>query len=155
MFFEPTVLTDCTQDMDVMRKEIFGPVVPIMRVATEDEAVRLANDSHLGLLAYVFTRDRERGKRIAERIEAGTVMINDVLNTYACPETPWGGVKQSGIGRTHSEATGCATSARPATSTTTASRSAREVWWYPYKDGTFRALLRGARLLFGKRPWQR
>ena len=102
MFFEPTVLTGCTQDMDVMRKEIFGPVIPIMRVQSEEEAVRHANDSHLGLLAYVFTRDRERGKRLAERIEAGTVMINDVLNTYACPETPWGGVKHSGIGRTHS-----------------------------------------------------
>src|SRR2546429_7328157 len=87
LFFEPTVLTGCTQDMDVMRKEIFGPVIPIMRVADEDEAVRLANDSQLGLLAYVFTRDRDKGKRLAERIEAGTVMINDVLATYGCPET--------------------------------------------------------------------
>src|SRR5439155_5963580 len=100
--YEPTVLTECRQEMDVMRKETFGPVLPIMRVRTDEEAVRLANDSHLGLLAYVFTRDRKKGKRLAERVEAGTVMINDVLNTYACPETPWGGVKQSGIGRTHS-----------------------------------------------------
>ncbi len=81
LFFQPTVLTNCAQDMDVMRKEIFGPVIPIMRVADEEEAIRLANDSHLGLLAYVFTKDRDRGKRIAERVEAGTVMINDVLNT--------------------------------------------------------------------------
>ncbi|HEY5922849.1 MAG TPA: aldehyde dehydrogenase family protein [Kofleriaceae bacterium] len=154
LFFEPTVLTGCKQDMDVMRKEIFGPVIPIMRVQTEDEAVRLANDSHLGLLAYVFTRDRERGKRLAERIEAGTVMINDVLNTYACPETPWGGVKQSGIGRTHS-----ILGLRELCETRHVNHDrvalGREVWWYPYKEGTFRALLRGARLLFGKRPWQR
>jgi len=153
-FFEPTVLTRCTQDMDVMRKEIFGPVIPIMRVKDEEEAVRLANDSHLGLLAYVFTRDRERGKRLAERIEAGTVMINDVLNTYACPETPWGGVKQSGIGRTHS-----VLGLRDLCETHHVNYDrvslGREVWWYPYKEGTFRALLRGARLLFGKRPWQR
>jgi len=153
-FFEPTVLSGCRQDMDVMRKEIFGPVIPIMKVESEDEAVRLANDSHLGLLAYVFTRDRERGRRIAERIEAGTVMVNDVLNTYACPETPWGGVKQSGIGRTHS-----ITGLRDMCETRHINHDrvslAREVWWYPYKDGTFRALLRGARLLFGKRPWQR
>src|ERR1044071_4583920 len=88
--------------MEVMRKEIFGPVIPIARVKSEDEAVELANDSHLGLLAYVFTRDRDRGKRLAERIAAGTVMVNDVLATYGCPETPWGGVKQSGIGPTHS-----------------------------------------------------
>ncbi len=153
-FFEPTVLSGCAQDMDVMRKEIFGPVIPIMRVATEEEAVRLANDSHLGLLAYVFTRDRERGKRLAERIEAGTVMINDVLNTYACPETPWGGVKQSGIGRTHS-----VIGLRDLCETRHVNYDrvafGREVWWYPYKDGTFRALLRGARLLFGKRPWSK
>lgn len=154
MFFEPTVLVNCTQDMDVMRKEIFGPVIPIMKVQNEEEAVRLANDSHLGLLAYVFTRDRERGKRLAERIEAGTVMINDVLNTYACPETPWGGVKHSGIGRTHS-----LLGLRDLCDTRHVNHDrvalGREVWWYPYKEGTFRALLRGARLLFGKRPWSR
>jgi acyl-CoA reductase-like NAD-dependent aldehyde dehydrogenase len=154
LFFEPTVLTGCKQDMDVMRKEIFGPVIPIMRVESEDEAVKLANDSQLGLLAYVFTRDRERGRRLAERIEAGTVMVNDVLNTYACPETPWGGVKQSGIGRTHS-----VIGLREMCETRHVNHDrvalGREVWWYPYKEGTFRALLRGARLLFGKRPWQR
>jgi acyl-CoA reductase-like NAD-dependent aldehyde dehydrogenase len=154
LFFQPTVLTGCAQDMDVMRKEIFGPVIPIMRVADEEEAIRLANDSHLGLLAYVFTKDRERGKRIAERVEAGTVMINDVLNTYACPETPWGGVKQSGIGRTHS-----VHGLRDLCETRHVNHDrismAREVWWYPYKPGTFRALLRGAKLLFGKRFWQR
>src|SRR5262249_20423527 len=73
--FEPTVLLDCKQDMDVVRKEIFGPVLPIVRVRTEDEAVALANDSHLGLLAYIFTRDKKKGARLAERIEAGTVMV--------------------------------------------------------------------------------
>jgi succinate-semialdehyde dehydrogenase/glutarate-semialdehyde dehydrogenase len=154
LFYEPTVLTGCTQDMDVMQKEIFGPVIPIMRVSDEDEAVRLANDSHLGLLAYVFTRDRERGKRIAERIEAGTVMVNDVLNTYACPETPWGGVKHSGIGRTHS-----VWGLRDLCETRHVNHDRlslpREIWWYPYKESTFKALLRGAKLLFGKRPWQR
>ena len=153
-FFQPTVLSGCRQDMDVMQKEIFGPVIPIMRVADEDEAVRLANDSHLGLLAYVFTRDRERGKRLAERIAAGTVMVNDVLATYACPETPWGGVKQSGIGRTHS-----VLGLRDLCETRHVNHDRlampREVWWYPYKPGTFRALLRGAKLLFGKRFWQR
>lgn len=154
LFFQPTVLSSCTQDMEVMRKEIFGPVLPIMRVRDEEEAIKLANDSHLGLLAYVFTRDREKGKRIAERIEAGTVMINDVLNTYGCPETPWGGVKQSGIGRTHS-----VHGLRDLCQTRHVNHDRvavpRELWWYPYKPSTFNALLRGAKLLFGKRPWQR
>jgi succinate-semialdehyde dehydrogenase/glutarate-semialdehyde dehydrogenase len=103
MFFEPTVLVDVKQDMDVMRKEIFGPVLPIMRVRSEDEAMRLANDSHLGLLGYVFTRDKSKGRRLAERMQAGTVMLNDVLATYGAPETPWHGVKQSGVGIAHSD----------------------------------------------------
>jgi acyl-CoA reductase-like NAD-dependent aldehyde dehydrogenase len=153
-FFEPTVLTSCRQDMDVMRKEIFGPVIPIMRVTDDTEAVRLANDSHLGLLAYVFTRDRDHGKRLAERIEAGTVMINDVLNTYGCPETPWGGVKHSGIGRTHS-VIGLRDLCETRHVNYDRLATPREVWWYPYKEGTFKALRRGAKLLFGKRFWQR
>jgi succinate-semialdehyde dehydrogenase/glutarate-semialdehyde dehydrogenase len=153
-FYPPTVLVGCRQDMAVMRQEIFGPVIPVARVADEDEAVRLANDSQLGLLAYVFTRDRTRGKRLAERIAAGTVMVNDVLATYACPETPWGGVKTSGIGRTHS-----AIGLRDLCETRHVNHDRlslpREVWWYPYKDATYRALLRGAKLLFGRRPWSR
>jgi acyl-CoA reductase-like NAD-dependent aldehyde dehydrogenase len=154
LFYEPTVLTGCTQDMGVMREEIFGPVIPIMRVVDEEQAVQLANDSHLGLLAYVFTRDRERGKWLAERIAAGTVMVNDVLATYAAPETPWGGVKQSGIGRTHS-----IHGLRDLCETRHVNYDRvalpREVWWYPYRQATYRALLRGAKLLFGRRPWQR
>lgn len=153
LFFEPTVLTNCRQDMDVMTKEVFGPVIPIMRVSDEEEAVRLANDSQLGLLAYVFTRDRERGKRLAERIAAGTVMVNDVLNTFACPETPWGGVKHSGIGRTHS-INGLRDLCELRHVNYDRVAFGRDAWWYPYKEGTFRAALRAARFLFGKRPWR-
>src|SRR5581483_3901645 len=69
--FQPTVISECRQDMDVMRKEIFGPVMPIMKVRDEEEAVALANDSQLGLAAYVFTDDKQKGRRLAERIEAG------------------------------------------------------------------------------------
>jgi len=102
-FFEPTVLAGCTQDMRVMREEIFGPIIPIMSVNSEDEAIAYANDSHLGLMGYVFTRDRVRGRRVAEQVRAGTVMVNDVLTGYACPEAPFGGVKDSGFGRVHGE----------------------------------------------------
>jgi succinate-semialdehyde dehydrogenase/glutarate-semialdehyde dehydrogenase len=81
-------------------------------------------------------------------------MINDVLATYGCPETPWGGVKQSGIGRTHS-----VHGLRDLCETRHVNHDRlhlpREVWWYPYKSSTFSAMLRGARLLFGKRFWQR
>jgi acyl-CoA reductase-like NAD-dependent aldehyde dehydrogenase len=98
-FFPPTVLTNCNHTMTVMTDEIFGPIVPIMKVTTEEEAVRLSNESHLGLNAYVFSADREHGRRIAERIQAGSVLVNDVLSNGGTVEAPFGGIKQSGFGR--------------------------------------------------------
>ena len=103
-FFKPTVLTNVDHEMDVMREETFGPVLPIMIFKTDDEAVRLANDSIYGLTASVWTREIARGKRLAERIDAGTVTVNEVLYTHAIAQTPWGGVKQSGFGHTHGRA---------------------------------------------------
>src|SRR5205823_2774519 len=79
-FFQPTVLAGCDHTMTVMREEIFGPIVPFMKVSSEEEAVHLANESHLGLNAYVFSADRDHGSRLAERIEAGSVLVNDVLS---------------------------------------------------------------------------
>jgi succinate-semialdehyde dehydrogenase/glutarate-semialdehyde dehydrogenase len=103
-FYPPTVLTGVDHTMPVMREETFGPVLPLMTFKTEAEAVRLANDSVFGLTASVWTRDIARGRRIAEQIEAGTVMVNEVLYTHGIAQTPWGGVKQSGLGRTHGRA---------------------------------------------------
>jgi acyl-CoA reductase-like NAD-dependent aldehyde dehydrogenase len=103
-FFPPTVLTNVDHEMEVMREETFGPVLPIMTFKTDDEAVRLANDSIYGLTASVWTSDIARGRRLAERIDAGTVTVNEVLYTHAVAQTPWGGVKQSGFGRTHGRA---------------------------------------------------
>ena len=100
-FYEPTVLTNVDHSMEVMREETFGPVLPVMTFKTEDEAVRLANDSVYGLTASVWTKNIGRGRRLAERLEAGTVTINEVLYTNAVAQTPWGGVKDSGLGRTH------------------------------------------------------
>ena len=103
-FYPPTVLTNVNHDMDVMREETFGPVLPIMTFRSEDEAVRLANDSDFGLTASVWSNSIPRAQRIAARIDAGTVMINEVLYTHGIAQAPWGGVKQSGIGRTHGRA---------------------------------------------------
>ena len=100
-FYEPTVLANVDHSMEVMREETFGPVLPIMTFQTDDEAVRLANDSIYGLTASVWTKDIARGKRLAEQLDAGTVMVNEVVYTHALAQTPWGGVKQSGFGRTH------------------------------------------------------
>jgi succinate-semialdehyde dehydrogenase/glutarate-semialdehyde dehydrogenase len=90
-FFPPTVLTNVNHEMEVMREETFGPVLPIMTFRTDEEAVRLANDSVYGLAASVWTNDLARGKRIAEKIDAGTVMVNEVLYTH--------GVAQDALGR--------------------------------------------------------
>jgi succinate-semialdehyde dehydrogenase/glutarate-semialdehyde dehydrogenase len=103
LFYRPTVIADCTHDMEVMKAETFGPIVPVMKVKNEEEAIRFANDSHLGLGAYVFTKDRERGTRLAERLEVGAVMVNDVLSMAGMPEMPWGGIKQSGLGIVRSD----------------------------------------------------
>jgi acyl-CoA reductase-like NAD-dependent aldehyde dehydrogenase len=100
-FVQPTVLTAVTHEMAIVRDETFGPMLPIMTFKTDDEAVRLANDSTYGLSAYVFSGSRAHAEKIANQLIAGTVMHNDTLYTHAAPETPWGGVKQSGLGRVH------------------------------------------------------
>lgn len=97
-FFEPTVLVDVEQTMSCVTEETFGPIIPIMKVADEDEAVRLANDSRYGLSASVWTRDKARGHRIARRLDAGAVNINDVIANLFSFALPMGGWKDSGIG---------------------------------------------------------
>jgi acyl-CoA reductase-like NAD-dependent aldehyde dehydrogenase len=101
LFYEPTVLTNVDHQMTIMREETFGPVLPVMTFKTEDEAIKLANDSIYGLTASVWTKNIAKGRRIAERLEAGTVMVNEVVYTHGIAQTPWGGIKDSGYGRTH------------------------------------------------------
>jgi succinate-semialdehyde dehydrogenase/glutarate-semialdehyde dehydrogenase len=96
-FFQPTVLAGVTPAMKVAREETFGPLAPIFRFETEEEAVRLANDTEFGLAAYFFTRDLARAWRVAERLECGMVGINTGL--ISTEVAPFGGVKESGIGR--------------------------------------------------------
>jgi len=87
-FFAPTVLADVTHDMRIMREETFGPVLPIMPFDSDDQAVCLANDSEYGLAASIFTRNSDRGERLARRIHAGTVMVNDVISCFGISEAP-------------------------------------------------------------------
>ena len=101
LFFEPTVISGANNSMRAMQEETFGPTLPIATFRTEEEAINLANDSEFGLTASVWTRDLTKGKRVAEKIEAGTVCVNEVLYTHGIGQTPWGGFKNSGNGRTH------------------------------------------------------
>jgi succinate-semialdehyde dehydrogenase / glutarate-semialdehyde dehydrogenase len=96
-FFSPTVLTDVTPDNDAYREELFGPVAQVYRVSSEDEAVRLANDTPFGLGSYVMTNDEEQARRVADKLDTGMVFINAVGAEGA--ELPFGGVKRSGFGR--------------------------------------------------------
>jgi succinate-semialdehyde dehydrogenase/glutarate-semialdehyde dehydrogenase len=98
LYFEPTVLTNVTHDMKIMREETFGPVVAIMKVRDEEEALRLANDSRYGLNGNVWTRDPARGLELAARIQTGAASVNDMAMSYGINEVPFGGVKESGIG---------------------------------------------------------
>jgi acyl-CoA reductase-like NAD-dependent aldehyde dehydrogenase len=148
-FFEPTVLADCNHTMTAMKEEIFGPVVPMMRVSSDDEAISLSNDSHLGLNAYVFSKSHDRARRIGERIEAGNVVVNDVLSNYATVEAPFGGIKQSGFGRVHGTEGLRDMCHRKHVSYDRVPAPARDPLWFPYTARSFHWLKRGVRLVFG------
>jgi acyl-CoA reductase-like NAD-dependent aldehyde dehydrogenase len=147
-FYAPAVLTGVTPEMRIMREEIFGPVVPIVTVDDEEEAIRLANDSPFGLGASVWTGDRDKGRRIARRIESGMVWINDHMYSHGAMQTPWGGIKESGIGRSHSRYGfyECVNLKHVAWEP----GFARDFWWHPYGDSLGQAMHSAAALLYGR-----
>jgi len=103
LFYEPTVMVDVNHDMELIREETFGPVLPIMCVRDEEEAIRLANDTRYGLNANVWTRDKRKGCEIAARLETGGVCVNEVGMTYGVQDAPFGGRKESGLGQSNGE----------------------------------------------------
>jgi acyl-CoA reductase-like NAD-dependent aldehyde dehydrogenase len=100
-FFAPTLIAGAAAEMAVMREETFGPVLPIMRVADAEEALRVANDSTMGLSGSVWSADTRKALALARRMQAGSVCVNDALVNYFCVEAPLGGIKRSGIGFRH------------------------------------------------------
>jgi acyl-CoA reductase-like NAD-dependent aldehyde dehydrogenase len=147
-FYAPTVLTGVRHDMRIMREEIFGPVLPIVIVDSEDEAVALANDSQFGLGASVWTLDRGRGERFARELEAGMVWINDHMFSHGACQLAWGGVKESGLGRTHSKF-GLYECVNVKLRVWEPSRI-RDPWWHPYDETLGRALRQSAAILYGR-----
>jgi succinate-semialdehyde dehydrogenase/glutarate-semialdehyde dehydrogenase len=132
-FYAPTILADVTHQMQIMQKETFGPVLPIAPFDDDAEAVRLANDSEFGLAASVWTRNSERGEAIARRLEAGTVMVNDVISCFGISEAPHGGLKASGIGRAHGRA-GMEEMVRVKYLDIDRMPRMKKLWWYGYGE---------------------
>jgi succinate-semialdehyde dehydrogenase/glutarate-semialdehyde dehydrogenase len=152
-FYPPTVLADVDHSMAIMREETFGPVLPIMAVDSLDDALRLANDSAYGLTASGWTRSDETARRLQRELQAGIVTINDHLSSFGEPTAPWGGVKWSGIGRTHG-LLGLREMVQPKYVSLDRGRGP-ELWWYPY-DRRFAGLMsQAARALYSTSPLQR
>jgi succinate-semialdehyde dehydrogenase/glutarate-semialdehyde dehydrogenase len=147
-FIAPTVLTGVRPEMRIMQEEIFGPVLPIVTVDGEEEALEQANDSRFGLGSSIWTRDRAKGERMARRVESGMVWINDHSYSHGACQCSWGGVKESGVGRTHSkfgfyECVNIKLVAWEPGLT-------RDFWWQPYDRTLGDAVRASARLVYGR-----
>jgi len=132
-FFAPTVLTGVTPDARVLREETFGPLLPVVKVRDADEAVALANASEFGLSASIWTRDSAKGAALARRLEVGTVSVNDAIIVAGMADVPHGGVKLSGIGRTHGMA-GLEECVRTKATVIDRFPGWRQAWWFGYSS---------------------
>jgi succinate-semialdehyde dehydrogenase/glutarate-semialdehyde dehydrogenase len=147
-FIAPIVLTGVNHEMRIMKEEIFGPVLPVVTVGSEEEALRLANDSDFGLGASVWTTDRAKGERMARRIQSGMVWVNDHSFSHGACQCAWGGVKDSGLGRSHSKFGfyECVNvklfSYEPGWT--------RDFWWQPYDRDLGQAIRSSTQLLYGR-----
>jgi acyl-CoA reductase-like NAD-dependent aldehyde dehydrogenase len=147
-FFEPTVLVDVTHDMTIMTEETFGPVLPIMRVRDEAEALRLANDSLYGLNANVWTRNKHKGAELARALESGNVVVNDCMVSYGITESPFGGVKQSGIGQVNGEI-GLKSYCHAQSIVMDRFGAKTEPMWFPYSGRKLKTVRRMMRIVWG------
>ncbi len=136
-FLPATVLVDVDHSMRVMREESFGPVVGVMKVESMADAVRLANDSDLGLTASVWSQDRVAAEALARQLKAGVVTINDHLMSHGLAETPWGGFKQSGIGRTHGEIGFAEMTQAQCLVHDYMPAVKKNMWWYPHSRSVY------------------
>jgi acyl-CoA reductase-like NAD-dependent aldehyde dehydrogenase len=148
-FYEPTVLVDVDHTMKIMQEETFGPTLPIMKIASAEEGIRLANDSEYGLQASVWTKDLERGEQLARRIQAGSVCVNDVQTNYLALNLPMGGWKSSGIGTRHGSG-GIRKYCKTQSLLVTRFGPKRDLWMFPYTRRSTMLLRRACKAAYGR-----
>lgn len=149
IFFPPALLSNLNSEMKCIKEETFGPLIRTIPVKNWQEAIKLANSSNMGLSASIWTKDLNLAKKIAREVEAGTIWINNLFYSYNATQCPWGGVKESGIGRIHGkfalyEAT------YPKLICIEKRRKKSELWWYPYNDEKLKLMKDGISFIFGK-----
>ncbi len=154
-FLPPTVLTGCDSTMRVMREESFAPIAPLMPFDSIDEGIALANDSSLGLAAYLFTSSSEVAERIAPRLDAASVLVNDVMSHYAAPEVPLTGIKESGLGSVHGADALRQLCQLRHINTPRLPALGRDPTWFPYSATSYALGRRALRSWFSSRGWLR
>jgi len=151
-YFKPTVLTQVDHSMKIMTEETFGPVLPIMTVSDVEEAVNLANDSDYGLTASVWTRNKKLSSQLSKRLHVGSVTINDHLFSFAEPGALWGGVKHTGIGRSHGPY-GILELVNIKYISQDFSKKKTQLWWYPYGEDLMQLLKVSMNVFHHSRFW--
>ncbi len=139
-FLPATVLANVDHSMIVMKEETFGPVVGVMKVKDMEEAISLSNDSTLGLTGSVWSKNSRKAGKLAQRIQAGVVTINDHLMSHGLPGTSWGGMKESGIGRTHGEFGFNEMTQVQIIVKDRLSLIKKNLWWHPYDEKLFKGI---------------
>ena len=150
LFHEPTIIIGVNHQMKIMKEETFGPEISVMEFNTEEEAISLANDSDYGLSASVWTNDSKKAKRVAQKIQAGSVSINDVIINYTMSDLPFGGFKKSGLGRVHGpEGLRAFAQVQAISSNRWFWRFTDELWWFPYSKKIYSYIASAVKFLFG------
>jgi len=150
LFFEPTVIVNVDHSMKIMQEETFGPIVGIMKFATEEEVVKLANDSIYGLNASVWTKDKAKALRVSRTLITGGVSINNALMVQANFNLPYGGVKQSGFGRYHGPY-GLHAFSNIKAVIIEKGKKPKDINWYPFRADKYQRFLRTFQSLFSEK----
>ncbi len=150
LFHEPAIVIGVNHEMKIMSEETFGPEISVMEFNSEEEAIYLANNSEYGLSASIWTSDSTRAKSIAQKIQAGSICINDVVANYMISDLPFGGFKKSGLGRVHGkEGLRAYAQIQAVTINRWFWRFSDELWWFPYSKKIYSYVSRAVKFLFG------